>query len=60
MPAKAKGRFVDPMLLLRTDSLPNDGDPTFAIVATAADIGMGRFTGGAFSRAAIAGVIDRC
>jgi ATP-dependent DNA ligase len=26
MPAKAKGRFIDPMLLLRTDSLPNDGD----------------------------------
>ena len=24
MPAKAKGRFIDPMLLLRTDSLPND------------------------------------
>ena len=26
MPAKAKGGFIDPMLLLRTDSLPNDGD----------------------------------
>jgi len=26
MPAKVKGRFIDPMLLLRTDSLPNDGD----------------------------------
>ena len=26
MRAKAKGRFIDPMLLLRTDSLPNDGD----------------------------------
>ena len=26
MPAKAKGRFIDPMLLLRRDSLPNDGD----------------------------------
>src|ERR1700704_3219162 len=26
MPAKAKGRFIDPMLLLRTDSLPNDGE----------------------------------
>ena len=26
MAAKAKGRFIDPMLLLRTDSLPNDGD----------------------------------
>ena len=26
MPAKAKGRFIDPMLLRRTDSLPNDGD----------------------------------
>src|SRR6478735_2070400 len=26
MPAKTKGRFIDPMLLLRTDSLPNDGD----------------------------------
>jgi DNA ligase D-like protein (predicted ligase) len=26
MPAKAKGRFIGPMLLLRTDSLPNDGD----------------------------------
>ena len=25
MAAKAKGRFIDPMLLLRTDSLPNDG-----------------------------------
>jgi hypothetical protein len=25
MPSKAKGRFIDPMLLLRTDSLPNDG-----------------------------------
>jgi bifunctional non-homologous end joining protein LigD len=25
MPAKAKGRFIDPMLLLR-DILPNDGD----------------------------------
>src|SRR4026207_1037059 len=24
MPAKAKARFIDPMLLLRTDSLPND------------------------------------
>jgi DNA ligase D-like protein (predicted ligase) len=24
MPAKAKGRFIEPMLLLRTDSLPND------------------------------------
>src|SRR6476646_5016270 len=26
MPAKGKGRFIDPMLLLRTDSLPSDGD----------------------------------
>src|SRR4029453_6535316 len=26
MPAKERGRFIDPMLLLRTDSLPNDGD----------------------------------
>src|SRR6476620_12767017 len=26
MPAKAKGHFIDPMLLLRTDRLPNDGD----------------------------------
>src|SRR6202040_1710018 len=26
MPAKAKGRFIDPMLLLRTDSLQNDGE----------------------------------
>jgi bifunctional non-homologous end joining protein LigD len=26
MPAKVKGRFIDPMLLLRKDSLPNDGD----------------------------------
>ena len=26
MPAKSKGRFIDPMLLLRTDNLPNDGD----------------------------------
>src|SRR4029079_3631254 len=26
MPAKAKGRFIDPMLLLRTDRLPGDGD----------------------------------
>src|SRR5215203_3917010 len=26
MAAKVKGRFIDPMLLLRTDSLPNDGD----------------------------------
>ena len=26
MPAKAKARFIDPMLLLRTDSLPNDAD----------------------------------
>ena len=25
MPAKAKGRFIEPMLLLRTDTLPNDG-----------------------------------
>src|SRR3954447_7133564 len=25
MPAKAKARFIDPMLLLRTDSLPDDG-----------------------------------
>jgi bifunctional non-homologous end joining protein LigD len=25
MPAKVKGRFIDPMLLLRTDGLPNDG-----------------------------------
>src|SRR5580765_8149393 len=25
MTAKAKGRFIDPMLLLRTDSLPHDG-----------------------------------
>ena len=25
MAAKAKGRFIDPMLLLRTDALPNDG-----------------------------------
>jgi hypothetical protein len=23
MPAKAKGRFIDPMLLLRTDSVTN-------------------------------------
>ena len=27
MAAKAKGRFIDPMLLLRTDGLPNDGEP---------------------------------
>src|SRR4029077_10840147 len=26
MVARVKGRFIDPMLLLRTDSLPNDGD----------------------------------
>jgi ATP-dependent DNA ligase len=26
MPARARGRFIDPMLLLRTDSLPNDSD----------------------------------
>ena len=26
MTAKVKGRFIDPMLLVRTDSLPNDGD----------------------------------
>jgi ATP-dependent DNA ligase len=26
MAAKAKGRFIDPMLLLRTDTLPNDGN----------------------------------
>jgi bifunctional non-homologous end joining protein LigD len=26
MVAKAKGRFIDPMLLLRTDTLPNDGN----------------------------------
>ena len=26
MAAKAKGRFIAPMLLLRTDTLPNDGD----------------------------------
>src|SRR5688572_29694346 len=26
MAAKVKGRFIDPMLLLRTDSLPEDGD----------------------------------
>src|SRR5688500_20128965 len=26
MAAKVKGRFIDPMLLLRTDTLPNDGD----------------------------------
>src|SRR5258705_1009008 len=26
MAAKAKGRFIDPMLLLRTDKLPTDGD----------------------------------
>jgi DNA ligase D-like protein (predicted ligase) len=26
MPARVKGRFIDPMLLLRTDQLPNDGD----------------------------------
>ena len=26
MAAKVKGRFIDPMLLLRTDSLPNDGE----------------------------------
>src|SRR5918996_3215842 len=26
MAATVKGRFIDPMLLLRTDSLPNDGD----------------------------------
>ena len=26
MAAKTKGRFIDPMLLLRTDTLPNDGD----------------------------------
>src|SRR4026208_2112081 len=25
MPAKVKGRFIDPMLLLRTDVLPNEG-----------------------------------
>src|SRR5436190_4726808 len=25
MPPRAKGRFIDPMLLLRTDKLPNDG-----------------------------------
>src|SRR3979411_130148 len=25
MPGKAKGRFIEPMLLLRTDGLPNDG-----------------------------------
>jgi ATP-dependent DNA ligase len=25
MPAKVKARFIDPMLLLRTDSLPSDG-----------------------------------
>ena len=25
MAARVKGRFIDPMLLLRTDSLPNDG-----------------------------------
>ena len=25
MAAKARGRFIDPMLLLRTDTLPNDG-----------------------------------
>jgi bifunctional non-homologous end joining protein LigD len=25
MPAKVKGRFIDPMLLLRTDNLSNDG-----------------------------------
>ena len=26
MPTKAKGRFIEPMLLLRTDTLPNDGE----------------------------------
>ena len=26
MRAKAKGRFIDPMLLLRTDTLPEDSD----------------------------------
>src|SRR5258705_4283604 len=26
MPGNAKGRFIDPMLLLRIDSLPNDGE----------------------------------
>ena len=26
MPAKTKGRFIDPMLLLRTDTLPEDSD----------------------------------
>ena len=26
MPANAKGRFIEPMLLLRTDALPNDAD----------------------------------
>ena len=26
MASQAKGRFIDPMLLLRTDSLPNDSD----------------------------------
>src|SRR3954468_5090888 len=26
MPAKVKGLFIEPMLLLRTDKLPNDGD----------------------------------
>ena len=25
MAAKAKGRFIEPMLLLRTDMLPSDG-----------------------------------
>jgi len=25
MAAKVKGRFIDPMLLLRTDALPNEG-----------------------------------
>ena len=26
MTVKVRARFIDPMLLLRTDSLPNDGD----------------------------------
>jgi bifunctional non-homologous end joining protein LigD len=26
MPTKAKGRFIEPMLLLRTDTLPTDGE----------------------------------
>src|SRR5215207_7698585 len=26
MPARARGRFIDPMLLLRTDTLPSDSE----------------------------------